>query len=93
MALDVGVHDGLEVLEFAVLQEVDDVDLQSWDTIPIIFILYNYYFMQLTTICSVFFILLLLSNEFKEDFFSMFSFFFFFNRFSGACVAACLNLI
>lgn len=29
MALDVGVHDGLEVLELAVLQEVDDVDLPS----------------------------------------------------------------
>lgn len=27
MALDVGVHDGFEVLEFAVLEEVDDVDL------------------------------------------------------------------
>lgn len=27
VALDVGVHDGFEVLEFAVLEEVDDVDL------------------------------------------------------------------
>lgn len=35
VALDVGVHDGLEVLEFAVLQEVDDVDLQNWNTITI----------------------------------------------------------
>lgn len=32
VALDVGVHDGLEVLEFAVLQEVDDVDLQNCHT-------------------------------------------------------------
>lgn len=29
MTLDVGVHDGFEVLEFAVLEEVDDVDLGS----------------------------------------------------------------
>lgn len=29
MALDVGVHDGFEVLEFAVLEEVDDVDLET----------------------------------------------------------------
>lgn len=29
VALDVRVHDGLEVLEFAVLQEVDDVDLRN----------------------------------------------------------------
>lgn len=29
MALDVGVHDGFEVLEFAVLEEVDDVDLEN----------------------------------------------------------------
>lgn len=28
VALDVGVHDGFEVLEFAVLEEVDDVDLE-----------------------------------------------------------------
>lgn len=35
MALDVGVHDGLEVLEFAVLQEVDDVNLRNQDTINI----------------------------------------------------------
>lgn len=29
MALNVGVHDGFEVLEFAVLEEVDDVDLET----------------------------------------------------------------
>lgn len=29
MALDVGVHDGFEMLEFAVLEEVDDVDLET----------------------------------------------------------------
>lgn len=29
MTLDVGVHDGFEVLEFAVLEEVDDVNLQT----------------------------------------------------------------
>lgn len=29
MALDVGVHDGFEVLEFAVLEEVDDMDLET----------------------------------------------------------------
>lgn len=29
MALDVGVHDGFEMLEFAVLEEVDDVDLEK----------------------------------------------------------------
>lgn len=29
MALDVGVHDRFEVLEFAVLEEVDDVDLET----------------------------------------------------------------
>ena len=28
VALDVGVHDRFEVLEFAVLEEVDDVDLE-----------------------------------------------------------------
>lgn len=28
VALDVGVHDGFEMLEFAVLEEVDDVDLE-----------------------------------------------------------------
>lgn len=29
VALDVGVHDRFEVLEFAVLEEVDDVDLET----------------------------------------------------------------
>lgn len=29
VALDVGVHDGFEVLEFAVLEEVDDVNLET----------------------------------------------------------------
>lgn len=29
VALDVGVHDGFEVLEFAVLEEVDDVHLET----------------------------------------------------------------
>lgn len=29
VALDVGVHDGFEMLEFAVLEEVDDVDLET----------------------------------------------------------------
>lgn len=29
VALDVGVHDGFEVLEFAVLEEVDDMDLET----------------------------------------------------------------
>lgn len=54
MALDVGVHDGLEVLEFAVLQEVDDVDLQNWNTITISF--------NEIYICSVFFILSFLKS-------------------------------
>lgn len=29
VALDVGVHDWFEVLEFAVLEEVDDMDLET----------------------------------------------------------------
>lgn len=35
VALDVGVHDWLEVLEFAVLQEVDDMDLPKTNRIII----------------------------------------------------------
>lgn len=36
VALDVGVHDWLEVLEFAVLQEVDDMDLPKMNRIIIL---------------------------------------------------------
>lgn len=79
MALDVGVHDGLEVLEFAVLQEVDDVDLQNWNTNTISF---NYIY-----ICSVFFILSFLSNQFKKHFCRAFL-----KRFPGAGVSVYLNL-
>lgn len=35
VALNVGVHDRLEVLEFAVLQEVDDMDLPKTNKIII----------------------------------------------------------
>ncbi len=41
MALDVGVHDWFEVLEFAVLEEVDDMHLEINKCMCFIYLVYN----------------------------------------------------